>query len=74
MVGAQGLKCTPKPVAYMNRRDYHCKNINNYICKICECTVHDLINGCTSFIYKMKINEMQNDKDEKDKTGIGHCG
>ena len=74
MVGAKRLKCTPKSVAYVNRRDYHCKNIDNDICRICECTVHYLINGCIGFIYKVKINKMQNDKDKKDKTGIGHRG
>jgi hypothetical protein len=73
MVGTQGLKCTPKTVAYMNRCNDHGKNIDSDIGKIGECTVYYLINGGIGFIYKVEINQMQNDKGKKDKTGIGHC-
>ena len=74
MIGPQGLKCTPKSVADVNRRNNHGKNINNDIGKIDEGTMHYLIYCGICFIYKMKINQMQNDKKNKDKTGIGHGG
>ena len=72
MVGPQGLKCAPNPMADVNRRNDHGKNIDNDIGKIGEGTMHYLIYCGVGFIYKMKINKMQNDKKNKDKTSIGH--
>ena len=72
MIGTKGLKCTPKSMADMNRRDDHGKRINQYIFWLWKCIRYNLKNGGMGFIHKMKIEQVVNYKQKQNNTSVGH--
>ena len=72
MIGAKGLKCTPKSMADMNRRNDHGKRINQYIAWLCKCIRYNLKNGGMGFIHKMKVEQVVNNKQQQNNAGVRH--
>jgi len=72
MIDPKGLERAPEPMAHMNRRNDHRSHINEYIDRVCKCIGQELKRSGVGFIHKMKIYQMKNNKEQQNKTGVGH--